>query len=452
MNILSFEVNFDGLVGPTHFYGGLSLGNQASMLHAGETSNPKAAALQGLEKMKVLSQLGIHQAVLPPHERPHMPTLRTLGFTGTDAAILSSVQKNAPWLMQQASSSAAMWTANAATVSPSIDSIDNHVHLTPANLLTMFHRSLETFSTQKVLKAIFPSPVFFHHHMALPESPIFADEGAANHTRFCKTYNGPGVEFFVYGNSIFSEEGAQAPERFPARQTLEASQAIARLHQLYPEHILFARQNPQAIDAGVFHNDVISLGNQHVFLTHELAFLNQKEVLRELKRKMREVCEQELVIIEIKNNQVSLEEAVATYLFNSQLVTVPDGSMALIAPIECQRHLKTADFLNQLIQNEKNPIASLHFVDLTQSMRNGGGPACLRLRVVLNENEMAASNQSVYLTDDLYLKLNAWINKHYPDTFYKQDLFNPKVYERNCQALDELTRILNLGKIYSFQL
>lgn len=452
MNILSFEVNFDGLVGPTHFYGGLSLGNQASMLNAGEASNPKAAALQGLEKMKLLSQLGIHQAVLPPHERPHMPTLRALGFTGTDATILSGVQKNAPWLIQQASSSAAMWTANAATVSPSIDTIDNHVHLTPANLLTMFHRSLESLSTQKVLKAIFPSPVFFHHHSALPESPIFADEGGANHTRLCKTYNGPGVEFFVYGNAIFSEEGAQAPERFPARQTLEASQAIARLHLLYPEHIVFARQNAQAIDAGVFHNDVISLGNQHVFLTHELAFSNQKEVLRDLKRKMREVCEQELVIIEVKSDQVSLEEAVKTYLFNSQLVTVPDGSMALIAPIECQRNPKTANFLAQLIEDEKNPIGSLHFVDLTQSMRNGGGPACLRLRVVLNENEMAASNQSVYFNDDLYLKLNAWINKHYPDTFYRHDLFNPKVYERNCQALDELTRILNLGKIYSFQL
>ena len=74
------ETNFDGLVGPTHSYAGLSYGNVASARNQGAAGNPRKAALQGLAKMEAVAALGLVQGVLPPHERPHVPTLRALGF------------------------------------------------------------------------------------------------------------------------------------------------------------------------------------------------------------------------------------------------------------------------------------------------------------------------------------------------------------------------------------
>src|SRR5262245_53014556 len=148
----SSEVNFDGIVGPTHNYAGLSYGNIASLKSKLTVSNPRQAALEGLEKMKFLMDLGVQQAVLPPHERPHLPTLRALGYSGSDAEILSKVQKDDPVLLTACSSASAMWAANAATVSPSADSSDRRVHFTPANLVTQFHRSIEPSMTARVLR------------------------------------------------------------------------------------------------------------------------------------------------------------------------------------------------------------------------------------------------------------------------------------------------------------
>ena len=81
----------------------------------------EAGGLEGLEKMKFLAGLGVKQAVLPPHERPRLPTLRRLGFTGGDGDILAAVQRVDPTLLAAVSSALAMWAANAATVSPSAD-------------------------------------------------------------------------------------------------------------------------------------------------------------------------------------------------------------------------------------------------------------------------------------------------------------------------------------------
>ena len=92
----AIEANFDGLVGPTHNYGGLSFGNVASLNNQAQASNPKAAAKQGLVKMKALADMGFVQGVLAPHERPHMPTLKSLGFTGTDAQIWLKQPKKRP--------------------------------------------------------------------------------------------------------------------------------------------------------------------------------------------------------------------------------------------------------------------------------------------------------------------------------------------------------------------
>ena len=132
----AYEVDFEGLVGPTHNYSGLSYGNVASMQNQASTSNPKKAALQGLEKMQYLSSIGIKQAILPPHERPHLPTLRALGYDGSDGYIVEMAYKEDPDLLYNCSSASAMWTANAATFSPSIDCVDKRAHFTAANLVS----------------------------------------------------------------------------------------------------------------------------------------------------------------------------------------------------------------------------------------------------------------------------------------------------------------------------
>jgi succinylarginine dihydrolase len=450
VNYIAFEVNFDGLVGPTHNYSGLSLGNVASMQSKGDVSNPKEAALQGLEKMRFLAGLGVKQAVLPPQERPHIPTLNRLGFTGTVEAVLKNVKESAPWLLNNCCSASSMWAANAATVSPSVDSVDTHVHFTPANLSFELHRSIEAETTSRLLKAIFPNPVYFQHHQPLQEGYLFSDEGAANHTRFCRDYNGPGVQLFVWGRTI-SNPYVPTPRNFPARYSLEAAQAIARLHQLYPKQVVFAQQNPQAIDLGVFHNDVIAVGNRNFFFYHELAYIDSAAVIKELQEKVRATCDTELFLTEVAESRVSLQEAVKSYLFNSQVVSLPDGSMHLIAPKECEGYPNIVSLLDEMREDADNPIRRIHFVNLLQSMKNGGGPACLRLRVVLNENELRETNPGVFMNDTLYTSLVSWVNRFYRDQLSEKDLADPKLQRENQEALDTLTQILNLGSIYSFQ-
>jgi succinylarginine dihydrolase len=450
---IAYEINMDGLVGMTHTYGGMSIGNIASTTHEGEISNPRQAALQGLTKMRFLSALGIIQAVLPPHERPYLPALRAKGFKGTEAEVIQQAAKKDPLLLWQSSSSAGMWTANAATVSPRIDSSDFHVHFTPANLATFFHRSIETETTGRILQAIFPNPVFFEHHPPLPSSDLFFDEGAANHIRFCRNYQSPGVQLFVFGKMV-EWRGALAPNpaKYPARQSLDASEAISKMHRLYPGHAVFAYQNPKAIDAGAFHNDIVSTGNQNLFLIHELAFWEQPKILKLLKKKVEDICDTELLIVEVKESELPLQDAIASFVFNSQIITLADGSMDLIAPSQCKQYESVQKFLKKLTDDNNNPIARVHYIDLSQSMANGGGPACLRLRVVLNEVELREMNPSVLLTNRLYDRLVEHVNRYYPIELSLQDLSNPELYQKNCESLDKLTKILNLGKVYPFQM
>ncbi|CCB86157.1 MULTISPECIES: N-succinylarginine dihydrolase [Parachlamydia] len=446
----AYEVNFDGLVGPTHNYSGLSYGNTASLHNQNLPSNPRAAALQGLEKMKMLHDLGIKQGVFPPHERPHLPTLRVLGFTESEDRLGEAVFKTSPEIFFNCFSAAAMWTANAATVSPSVDSSDKHVHFTPANLCSKFHRSFEHHTTQKILKTIFSNPIYFIHHDALPSNSYFSDEGAANHTRFCNGYGNPGIQLFVYGKSSFHPTIIQ-PLKFPARQADEASYAIARLHKLYPKHTVFAQQSPEAIDAGVFHNDVISVGNQHLFFYHEDAFFRTEEVIQDLQKKVRDICLQDLFLIKVPKKRISLAQAVKSYLFNSQIVTLEDQTMTILAPQECQMTPEVELFLRELSQEPQNPINSIRYLDLNQSMQNGGGPACLRLRIVLTEQELAETHPHVLFTETLYQNLSKWIQKHYRDRLTPHELVDPTLIQETRQALDELTQILQLGSIYSFQ-
>lgn len=440
----SWEVNFDGLVGPTHNYAGLAYGNLASASHKAQDSNPREAARQGLDKMFQLHNLGLKQAVLPPHARPETAILRRLGFLGDDAEVLEKAAHTAPELLAACYSASSMWTANAATVSPSADTLDGKIHFTPANLISHFHRSLEADTTACILKAIFQNPNHFKHHAPLPASSLFADEGAANHCRFALDHHSAGVELFVYGRSVFQQGGA--PATYPARQTLEASQAIARKHRLAEEKTLFAQQNPAAIDQGVFHNDVIAVSHGNLLFCHKQAFVDQSRLLLQLNRAL----DNQLQLIEVKEQQISVADAVGSYLFNSQLLSLPSGETLLLTPTECQQYTAVADYLNELVSST-GPIDCVQSIDLRQSMHNGGGPACLRLRVVMNQQELESCNPAVLLSESLYSTLDDWIGRYYRDRLNSHDLADPQLLMESRCALDELTQILQLGSIYPFQ-
>ena len=441
-----FEVNFDGLVGPTHNYAGLSYGNVASLNNASAESSPKQAAKQGLKKMKALADLGMIQGVLAPQARPDVDALRRLGFSGSDANVLQQAAKQAPAIFQACCSASSMWTANAATVSPSADTADGTVHFTPANLTNKYHRSLGPQVTGNILKATFANPSHFSHHTHLPDNEHFGDEGAANHTRLCREYGEKGVELFVYGRYAF-DKSKPAPVKFPARQTLEASQAVARLHGLSDENVVFIQQNPDLIDQGVFHNDVISVGNQNVLFYHEQAFLDTDKAFAEIKHKY---GAGELHFIKVTTEQVSVQDAIKSYLFNTQLITLANGEMAIIAPTDCEENPAVSAYLNELV-TLNTPIKHIRYHDVKQSMRNGGGPACLRLRVAMNETELAAVNQSTMMNDAQFERLNNWVDKHYRDRLSVDDLRDVALLNESRTALDELTQLLKLGSVYPFQ-
>lgn len=437
------EVNFDGLVGLTHHYAGLSFGNEASTRHQHQLSNPRLAAKQGLLKMKALADAGFAQGVIPPHERPNLPVLRQLGFSGTDAQVLEKAARQAPQLLSAISSASAMWVANAATVSPSADSADGKTHFTVANLNNKFHRAIEAPTTGALLRAIFRDDRYFAHHHALPQVALFGDEGAANHNRFGGDYGEPGVQLFVYGR----EEGHSGlvPARYPARQTREASEAVARLHQLDPARTIFTQQNPAVIDQGVFHNDVIAVSNRHVLFCHQQAFLHQERLLAELSEKV-----PGFTPVIVPDERVSVADAVSTYLFNSQLLSRDNGDMLLVLPQEARQHNGVWRYLSELVENG-GPIREMMVFDLRESMCNGGGPACLRLRVALNAVEQQAVNPAVMMNDRLFDTLNQWVDRYYRDRLSQADLADPQLLTEGREALDALTRLLDLGSVYSFQ-
>ena len=441
-----FEVNFDGLVGPTHNYAGLSFGNVASLSNASASSSPKQAAKQGLQKAKALHDMGMVQGVLAPQERPDILTLRRLGFTGSDARVLEQAAKQAPEVFRACCSASSMWTANAATVSPSADTADGKIHFTPANLTNKFHRSLEPEVTGRILQGTFANDKYFKHHVHLPDNEHFGDEGAANHTRLCSDYGHAGVEIFVFGRYAF-DASKPAPQKFPARQTYEACQAVARLHGLSDEGVVYVQQNPDVIDQGVFHNDVISVGNQNVLFYHEQAFANTDKAFSEIQQKF---GDEKVHFIRVNTSDVSVQEAVKTYLFNTQILTMPNGEMAIIAPTECEESEAVSSYLANLVTQD-TPIKKVHYFDVKQSMRNGGGPACLRLRVAMTEQELEAVNQNTLINDAQFDRLNAWVDKHYRDELKEDDLRDPQLLQESRAALDELTQLLKLGSVYPFQ-
>lgn len=446
------ELNLDGLVGPSHQFAGLAWGNVAAMASRASVSNPRAAALQGLRKMGLLMEWGVPQGVLPPQERPHLGTLRRLGFGGSDTELLARALREAPELFCAASSSSSMWAANAATVCPSADAADGRVHFTPANLSANLHRSLEPAATAAVLRLLFPESGPFVHHEPLPAGAALCDEGAANHLRLAPAHGRPGVQVFVFGRRALPAEGRseELPARFPARQTFEASAAVARLHRLRPAHVLFARQSTGAVDAGVFHNDVVAVANESLLLYHREGYADPDGFAEAVRDAYARLSDEPPCLLEVSEERLPLAEAVATYLFNSQLVTLPEGGTALLVPEECRESDRARGVLQELV-DEVPDLRRVAYVDLRESMRNGGGPACLRLRVVLTPDELAAVRPGAVLTPELHRELVAWVEKRYRDRLAPADMADPLLLRESREALDELTGLLGLGSIYPFQ-
>ena len=411
------EINFDGIVGPSHNYAGLSFGNVASMGHAGQASEPRSAALQGIDKMRTNLALGLLQGIFLPHPRPHRAWLAELGATIEDAD---------PALAANAMSASAMWAANAATVSPAPDTADGKCHLTVANLRTMPHRSHEWPATLAQLRVAFGGSGFAVHD---PVPPAFGDEGAANHMRLSAAYGEQGIEIFVYGVS----GGA-----FPARQHVEASKAIARLHGLDPERTVFVQQSEEAIAAGAFHNDVVAVANERVLFAHELAFAEKQPLLDAC-----QACVPGFEYVEVAAADVPLEDAVRSYLFNAQLVTPPDGQMTLIVPMEARETPTVWRWIERHLAGN-GPIRRVEVVDVRQSMANGGGPACLRLRVVADPAIVDAR----FLVDDAKLdRIADVIAATWPEQIAHDELQRPALIADVERARAALLEALGLTEL-----
>ena len=408
------EINFDGIVGPTHNYAGLSFGNLASSSSAGRVSNPRAAALQGIEKMRGNLRLGLTQGILLPHARPDTAWLRALGHD--DVALAQ------PHIAAAAISASAMWAANAATVSPAPDTQDGRCHLSVANLMTMPHRAHEWPQTLAQLMIAFSHDAFRVHG---PVPPPYGDEGAANHMRLCADHGSPGVEVFVYG---------VAGGAFPARQHVEASRAVARRHGV--ERALFVAQSAEAIAAGGFHNDVVSVANERVLFAHEQAFRDKDRFYADL-RDLLPVVE----IIEVPASIVSLSDAISSYLFNAQLVSLPEGGMALVLPAEARANTNVWNWLSMLAAGNGS-IRDLVTVDVAESMANGGGPACLRLRVVADPDTVDPK----FLVDEGRLdRISSIVMQYWPDSIVPDELTRPSLIADVTRARQALMSAVDIA-------
>ena len=411
------EINFDGIVGPSHNYAGLSLGNLASARNAGEPSRPRAAALQGLDKMRANLALGLTQGIFLPHPRPHRRWLTELGTT---------IEEADPALAANAMSASAMWAANAATVSPPPDTADGKCHVTVANLKTMPHRSHEWPATLAQLRLAFRNDAFAVHG---PVPTAFGDEGAANHMRLAPAHGEPGVEVFVYGIS----GGA-----FPARQHIEASKGVARLNRLDPDRVIYAEQSEAAIATGAFHNDVVAVANERVLFAHEQAFADKDALLAAL-----EVQVRGFEYVEVPANEVPLQDAIRSYLFNAQLVTTPDGEPTLILPTEARDTPSVWRWIEKHVAGN-GPVRRVEVVDVRQSMANGGGPACLRLRVVADPGTIDPR----FMVDEAKLdRVGEVIRRHWPEQIHHDDLQQPALVAHVEHARAALLDSLGLSEL-----
>jgi succinylarginine dihydrolase len=247
--------------------------------------------------------------------------------------------------------------------------------------------------------------------------------------RLASAHGGPGVEIFVHG---------VAGGGFPVRQHAEAGRAIARAHGLDPARTLHIGQSEAAIAAGAFHNDVVAVADGLTLFAHEQAFADPAGFYAELRRLLPEVS-----IVEVPASAVPLGDAVTSYLFNAQLVTLPEGGQALILPAEARETASVWTWLQEMVAGN-GPIRRLELVDVRQSMANGGGPACLRLRVVADP----ATIDPRFLVDNARLdRIAALVERQWPERIAPDQLADPALWEAIERARLALLDVLELNEL-----
>lgn len=446
------EINIDGIVGPSYYFSGAGVGNVASQESRQSPSYPRAAALEGLEKAHRVSQLGIEQYVLPPPLRPRAQFLNAIGFDGDWSDQTAAALQFEPSALAAAYSSAFIWTANAATYAPACDTTDGVSRIVPANLISSWHRASEVAERSEQFRQLFAQVADLRIEDPLPAILPLRDEGAANHMRLslsscdARTHASAeisGLHVFVYGESTSTT--APRPSRFLARQTESACRALARQLRLHPENTFYLQQHPQAVDAGVFHNDVIATAHESVMLHHELAFINADGELARIESRFRALYGRDLQRIVISEQQLPLADAVKSYFFNCQILSHPQidvasesilsksSRMTVLFPKQCSQWKSASETAARLLNDQSIPIERIEFVDLFQSMGGGGGPACLRLRMQLTEQQVAALDARFQLTEQLYSQLRSIIEDCYPERLTVEDFLRPGTRE-NCET------------------
>ncbi len=443
------DIQIDRLVGPTHHFSGLGLGNRASIDHAGQVSNPAAAALEGLDKMRLIANLGLPQWILPPQPRPAFEFLRSCGFRGSEHDVLRAALESSPQLLAAACSSSAMWTANAASVTAAADSGDHRVKVSVANLSLSIHRSLEPATTYFELARLLAATglaSLVDLYPAVSGGFSSRDEGAANHMRLSSStkpntsvqsapVHTAAVNLFVYG------DGDPRPTRFLARQSRLACEVIARRHLLAAERTFYLKQNPVAIDAGAFHNDVVALSHEDLFIQHELAYDDANSTLDSVSNAYKNVFGIPLRHITVSEKELPLDVAVATYLFNSQVVTTPQSRRVFVCPTQVREHPTTLSLV-QSWRDQHRLFDELCFVSLSQSMAGGGGPACLRLRLPVAATLLSKQIYRCQWSEDTDQRIRKVIAELYPTRLTLADMVDPQVSATANEATCRLTEIL----------
>ena len=198
---------------------------------------------------------------------------------------------------------------------------------------------------------------------------------------------------------------------------------------------MLVEQSRAAVDAGAFHNDVVAVSNLELMLAHPDAFTDFANV-------QAAVCGglpgAKVVAVE----GLPLADAIASYLFNSQLISLPEGGMAMVLPAEVRDNHTASRALDAAL-GQAGDVRKTVFVDVRESMRNGGGPACLRLRVPVSAADQAAIHPGYILDEARLDRLARLIETHWPVAVAPADLSNPALWETARGADAALTNFIN---------
>jgi succinylarginine dihydrolase len=189
----------------------------------------------------------------------------------------------------------------------------------------------------------------------------------------------------------------------------------------------------------------VCVGAADTLFFHEAAFEDTAGTLAALSAAAEGLFDFKPVMVPAAD--VPLEDAIRSYLFNSQLLVFPGESrLVLVAPTEAQDTKSTREYCERLVSSN-GPIGRVEYVDVRQSMRNGGGPACLRLRVVMTGAERTACHQGVLMTEEKIDALQDMVRKTYRDRLAPGDLADPALADECRLARESLLRVLDLEEL-----